>query len=182
MNILLIEPDYSNKYPPIGLMKISTYHKCKGDKVRFYKGIIDEDISSYDYIYITTLFSFHYDLCMETINYYEEYSREDAEVFVGGISATIMPREYSENFLGKAVLIEGQLTDSSILGFDDGINIDDLITDYDILDDIDYEYPDGDSYYLHLSRGCVRNCTFCAVKKLEPKFFMCRNQIKKLRR
>ena len=46
-NILLIEPNYSNKYPPIGLMKIATYHRMLGDKVRFFKGdlkdlIIDE--------------------------------------------------------------------------------------------------------------------------------------------
>ena len=37
-NILLVEPDYNNKYPPIGLMKIATYHKNKGDYVEFYKG------------------------------------------------------------------------------------------------------------------------------------------------
>lgn len=37
-NILLIEPNYRNKYPPIGLMKISAYHKLLGDKVTFYKG------------------------------------------------------------------------------------------------------------------------------------------------
>jgi len=37
-NILLIEPNYRNKYPPIGLMKISTYHKRLGDKVTFFKG------------------------------------------------------------------------------------------------------------------------------------------------
>lgn len=37
-NILLIEPNYKNKYPPIGLMKISTYHKMLGDRVTFYKG------------------------------------------------------------------------------------------------------------------------------------------------
>ena len=46
-NILLIEPNYSNKYPPIGLMKIATYHRMLGDKVRFFKGdlkdlVIDE--------------------------------------------------------------------------------------------------------------------------------------------
>jgi hypothetical protein len=36
--VLLIEPDYSNKFPPIGLMKLSTYHKRLGYEVIFYKG------------------------------------------------------------------------------------------------------------------------------------------------
>jgi len=36
--ILLIEPNYKNKYPPIGLMKISTYHRNLGDDVMFFKG------------------------------------------------------------------------------------------------------------------------------------------------
>ncbi|MEQ9102245.1 MAG: hypothetical protein RIF36_00050 [Imperialibacter sp.] len=37
-NILLIEPNYKNKYPPIGLMKIATYHRILGDSITFYKG------------------------------------------------------------------------------------------------------------------------------------------------
>lgn len=37
-NILLLEPNYKNKYPPMGLMKIATYYRCRGDNVRFYKG------------------------------------------------------------------------------------------------------------------------------------------------
>ena len=37
--VLLIEPEYSNKFPPIGLMKISTYYKNLGNwDVTFYKG------------------------------------------------------------------------------------------------------------------------------------------------
>lgn len=41
-NILLIEPGYKNKYPPIGLMKIATYHRMLGDNVVFYKGNVKQ--------------------------------------------------------------------------------------------------------------------------------------------
>lgn len=36
--ILLIEPNYRNKYPPMGLMKLATYYRRQGDDVRFFKG------------------------------------------------------------------------------------------------------------------------------------------------
>lgn len=36
--ILLLEPNYKNKYPPMGLMKLATYYRGRGDDVRFYKG------------------------------------------------------------------------------------------------------------------------------------------------
>lgn len=39
-NILLVEPDYKNKFPPVALMKFSTYHKRRGDNVVFFKGDI----------------------------------------------------------------------------------------------------------------------------------------------
>lgn len=36
--VLLVEPNYKNKYPPIGLMKLATYYRKRGDDVRFFKG------------------------------------------------------------------------------------------------------------------------------------------------
>lgn len=37
--VLLIEPNYKNKYPPQNLMKLATYFRsCCGDDVRFFKG------------------------------------------------------------------------------------------------------------------------------------------------
>ncbi len=44
--VLLIEPNYRNKYPPMGLMKISTYYKQRGDNVRFYKGDLQQFAAS----------------------------------------------------------------------------------------------------------------------------------------
>ena len=36
--VLLLEPPYKNKYPPMGLMKLATYFRNRGDNVRFFKG------------------------------------------------------------------------------------------------------------------------------------------------
>lgn len=49
-NILLLEPNYKNKYPPIGLMKIATYYRKQKDNVVFYKG----DLKSFVIKGITT--------------------------------------------------------------------------------------------------------------------------------
>lgn len=40
--ILLIEPNYKNKYPPMGLMKLATYFRRCEDDVRFFKGNLKE--------------------------------------------------------------------------------------------------------------------------------------------
>ena len=167
--ILLVEPDYRNKYPPIGLMKIATYHRSKKDYVRFYKGKAPyTTVAKYDRVYVTTLFTFYYDLTVDTVRHYLNHVHED-NVFVGGISATLLSEQYARDLKMKNV-ITGQLHSSSALGYNDSINIDALPLDYDILDDVTYDYPAGDNIFLYTTRGCPRACEFCAVNTLEPRF------------
>lgn len=168
-NILLVEPDYKNKFPPLGLMKIATYHRNKGDIVQFYKGQAPyTQIALTDRIYITTLFTFHYDITLKCISHYARHFDSDS-IFIGGIAATLLPLDFKRD-TGIQNVIEGQLISSRILGYEDDVNIDALPLDYDILDDILYKYPAGDNYFAYTTRGCKRNCDFCAVRILEPKF------------
>lgn len=167
--ILLVEPDYKNKYPPIGLMKIASYHRGKKDYVEFYKGKAPyTKIINFDKVYITTLFTFYYDLTIDTARHYLNHMHKDS-VYVGGISATLLAEKYKKELKTDNV-IEGQLTNSSLIGYQDSVNIDELPLDYDILDDIQYKYPSGSNVFIYTTRGCLRGCKFCAVSKLEPKF------------
>lgn len=170
MRILLVEPGYKNKYPPMGLMKISTYHKSKGDMVVFVKGK-DKNIAKqvWDRVYVTTLFTFYYDITVNTIRYYKSSVLSTSHVYVGGILASLMSKDLKHD-TGIENIYTGQLTSSRIIGFDDDVNIDELSLDYDILDDIDYLYPAGDNYFAYITRGCPNKCSFCAVPILEPEF------------
>jgi hypothetical protein len=97
-NILLVEPDYQNKFPPLGLLKISTYHKEKKDTVHFVKGLLKEKNHFWDRIYISTLFSFYHKKTIETIRYYKNLVNGDTKrIYVGGGYATLQPmRIYNE--------------------------------------------------------------------------------------
>lgn len=238
--VLLIEPNYKNKYPPLGLMKLASYHKMRGDHVRFYKGDIrdfivdlyaDEAISifskidsginwnnnkkdigiyirygrkaSFEYlikltcfgpllgswlsyfskayrskkiidsirwdrICISTLFTFYYSITIDTINYSKNLLKEGGEILIGGVMATVIPKEIETATGIKPIC--GLLDKPGILDIGDSLVIDELPPDYSILEEIEYKYPENDAYYGYTSRGCIRKCKFCAVPILEPKY------------
>ncbi len=167
--ILLVEPSYRNKYPPLGLMKISSYHKLRGDYVHFVKGkSIELRNQRWDRIYISTLFTFHWNVTLDTIKYYVKAVHDPQQVFVGGVTATLLSdeirRETGANIIRGLVNIPGQL--------EKGCRkiVDHLIPDYDILSDVTYEYNIGDAYLGYATRGCPNRCGFCAVRIIEPNF------------
>lgn len=239
--ILLIEPNYQNKFPPIALMKLSTYHKSLGDEVVFYKGdiksfivgrIADKCVATlrsvepdfywpskrdviikyiqtrkseflealveehadaellvrnwlcyykdyywkkiylqhpeWDRIFVTTLFTFYYDITIKTINEVKVLVKPNGTVHVGGILASLQPDEI-EAATGIKPHI-GLLNKPGDLDEGDTQIIDELPLDYTILEEIDYKYDMANAYYGYLTRGCIRHCAFCAVPKLEPTY------------
>jgi len=162
----------------MSLMKISTYHKNRGDKVFFIKGI-KKLTKSWDRIYITTLFTFHYSDVIKTINYYKPYVSNQNNIFVGGILATLLHDDLLRDS-GVSNIIKGRLLDSALLGFNDHINIDLLPLDYDILSDTDYQYPSGDNFFAYTTRGCINHCPFCAVPELEGNLQITNNIVEQI--
>ena len=170
--ILLVEPAYESRYPPLGLMKISFYHRIlKNDEVVFIKGC-DSRVRDefWDRVYITTLFTYTWKETVKTINFYRETLFSFArKIYVGGILASLMPdRLFNETGIQPIV---GLLTSSKYIGYDDNVNIDDLPPDYEILNQTKFNYDYTDAYLGYATRGCPRNCDFCAVNKFEPLYF-----------
>lgn len=255
--VLLLEPNYKNKYPPIGLMKLATYFRLRGDDVVFYKGDLKEfvirqiteecieqltrvddtiewklradKIAAYiryrkkeylppigvddsefamfiypwlehykkyyssgeykkypkwDWVGVTTLFTFHWDITIETIEFAKTMVKDLKNLMVGGVLATIQPKEIEEATGIKPHC--GTLhTPYKDIDEDNPYIIDELPLDYSILDEIDYVYPDKNAYYSYVTRGCIRRCSFCAVWTLEPQyqdFIPLYNRIERTRR
>lgn len=164
LKVLLVEPAYNNPYPPLGLMKISTWHKRKGDVVHLIKDTPHSPIidlfeknkrcykklkDNYDIIYITSLFTYQSFYVIESIKYY--WNRfPKAHIKVGGIMATLLP-EYIKEKTG----VEPHL--GLLRGAENCPP--------------DYSWYPNLSYSISFTtRGCPRNCSFCAVKKHEPEF------------
>ena len=240
--VLLLEPNYKNKFPPIGLMKLATYFRLRGDDVVFYKGDLKEfvirqiteecvqqlskvddnidwklrfnRIATYiryrrksdlenigiddsedaifiypwiehfkkfyhsgeykkyprwDWVGVTTLFTFHWDITIQTIEFAKTMVKDLKNLMVGGVLASIQPKEI-EQATGIKPHCGTLHTPYKDIDEDNPYIIDELPLDYSILDEIDYEYPDGGSYYSYTTRGCIRKCAFCAVWTLEPRY------------
>ena len=177
MDVLLVEADYKNKYPPLALMKISAYHKSMGDTVFFVKGK-NKDLKNrkWDRIYITTLFTFYWKKTIETIQYYYNSVATPENIYVGGILATLLKEDLEKTKEIQGITIQVGLLDKPRILGDETFPIDFITPDYDIINNsknkyLNYEYPVNDAYITSTTKGCIRKCKFCAVNTLEPCYY-----------
>jgi hypothetical protein len=167
-NILLVEPDYRSKFPPLGLMRLATYHRGRGDRVTFVRGQHKwAGVRRWHRIYIASLFTWELPRTAETVDFYLASVKDPKDIYVGGVGVTLLPEYIRQR--SSCTVVEGPLDMPGRLGPGTPA-IANLVPDYSILKRVDYEYYPHDAYFVRITKGCIRSCKFCAVPLLEKEF------------
>jgi len=168
LKILLVEPSYRSKFPPLGLMRLATYHRGKGDRIAFVRGNNNwARVRRWDRIYVSSLFTWELPRTTDTVDFYTASVGRPGDVFVGGVGATLLPQYIRDR--SDCTVLEGPLDEPGKLGRGSP-SIADLVPDYNILKRVRYEYRPKDAFFVRLTKGCIRSCKFCAVPLLEKDF------------
>ncbi|HEU4714816.1 MAG TPA: hypothetical protein VFS76_24860 [Pyrinomonadaceae bacterium] len=131
----------------MGLLKLSTFHKERGDEVRFVRGVSLITDFYPDEIAIASLFTWAWKPVWECVNFYKSLFPR-AQVRLGGIYASLMPDHARQSGADEICVGTDEVLDS-------------VIPDYDLI-------PEWKANLVFTSRGCIRKCKFCAVPALEP--------------
>lgn len=160
MRVLLVEPDYYTKYPPLGLLKLASFHRSYGNEVEYVRGN-DSNVEVPNEIDITSLFTYSWKPVHQAIEFYHSLFPK-AEISVGGIYATLMANHIHQLF--PYVKVHRGLHPKA----------ENLLPSYDILNSVN-KWKNWNKSILFTTRGCIRRCPFCVVPKMEggmkdPKF------------
>lgn len=148
--ILLINTNNSD-YPPIPLMKFSSYYKNIGYKVKYINKINMFDDFEPDMILITSLFTWEYNEVLK-MTLYLRHQNPKANIFLGGICASLLKKEFENDLKGKNINLHFGLHKS----FEN--------------EELDYTLSKNDYSVGYTTRGCPRKCGWCMVWRLEPEY------------
>jgi len=146
MHILLVEPAYYTRYPSLGLLKLASYHKLRGDTVELVRGCQPTSRTP-DRVYVTSLFTYAWEPVHQTVAYYKK-TFPNAKVVVGGIYSTLMKEHAALS--GADEIHQGLYEEAE-----------DLLPDYSLV-------PGWRQSIVFSHRGCVNRCPYCAVPLMEP--------------
>ena len=137
MRIGLIDVDGHN-FPNLPLMKISAYHKSKGDSVEWYEPLFHTMGEPLDIVYMSKVFSFS----------------ENYPYFINA-------KEVKKGESGYCIsLVDGKEVFDKSKDIDLPYEVEHIYPDYSI-------YGIEDTAYGFLTRGCPRGCDFCHVEAKE---------------
>jgi hypothetical protein len=160
-HIVLVEPKYRTRFPPLGLLKISAYHKKRGDTTELLRWSRGDKFpkSSPDLIYVTSLYTWAWREVHRTVKYYKSWF-PDVPVWLGGLYPSLKSKD--AELSGADHIHEGLFEE-----------VEDLLPDYDLV-------PEWDGSIVFSSRGCTHRCPYCAVWRLEGDISFVKYSIKKL--
>ncbi len=158
MHILLVEPTYRSRYPPLGLLKLASFHRLRGDTVELVRGCKNPSREP-DRIYVTSLFTWAWKPVWEAVKFFKE-KFPNTELSLGGVYASILT-DHARKSGADSVHI-GVLSETE-----------NLMPAYDLV-------PNWDASILFSSRGCNNRCTYCAVWRMEGSLNSCKRSIKSL--
>jgi len=156
-HILLVEPDYYSQFPPIGLLKLSTYFKNKGYTTELIKGCKFPEKKP-DSVFITSLFTWTWKPVWSAVKYYKMWYPQ-VDTWLGGIYASVLPDH--AQLSGADHICQGVFTEAE-----------ELMPDYSLK-------PNWNGSIIFSSRGCNRKCGFCAVPRIEGTLNSAQDSIKK---
>lgn len=137
MRVGLVDVDGGKLFPNIALMKISAWHKARGDSVEWYDPMWG---GHFDKVYLSKVFSFTQDY---------DYPVDADEVERGGSGYCIS-------------LVDGKEVFDKSKDKELPYEVEHIYPDYSI-----YPELTKDTAYGFLTRGCPRGCDFCIVERKE---------------
>lgn len=157
MKYLLVQPPWpvrnriskAAKYFPWPLIKIGGWLRSQRHQVSLVVGNGDAvDIGfTPDEIWVTTVFSYHFDIVIDTVRTYH-FLFPHSKIRIGGVHATLFPDVYRKQ-VPFAELHVGKLPEAERAE-----------PAFDLM-------PVSRTQILRMSEGCIRTCPFCAAWKLE---------------